>query len=148
MAHATTLEQRFRAKFTEGAPDECWEWHGARLRKGEPSYGTLRNGMSNTRLYAHRFALELELGRPLGPGEQALHACDNPPCVNPSHLRSGDQLQNIADAVERDRLRKERCRKGHLRTPENTRLRTDSRNYVERHCRDCERERHQPRPRS
>src|SRR5438093_210704 len=122
MAHATTLEQRFRAKYVEGAPDDCWEWRGTRVKKG---YGTIRNGMSNTRIYAHRFALELKLGRRLEPGEPSLRSCDNPPCVNPAHLRCGTQLRNVADAVERDRFRKPRCRRGHLRTATNTRLYVD-----------------------
>lgn len=32
-----------------------------------------------------------------------LHSCDNPPCVNPLHLRVGTHLENCADAVNRDR---------------------------------------------
>ena len=33
------------------------------------------------------------------------------------------------------------CRRGHLRTEENTRIRVDKRGYVERHCRTCAAER-------
>jgi len=33
-----------------------------------------------------------------------LHACDNPPCVNPAHLRPGTDAENMDDAKERDRL--------------------------------------------
>lgn len=33
------------------------------------------------------------------------HSCDNPPCCNRRHLLAGSQLENMRDAVERDRLR-------------------------------------------
>lgn len=137
MVSPTTLSplERFAEGHTPGAPDECWLWRG---RPNKGGYGRLRVGGRRS-IYAHRFALEQHLGRPLRDDEDALHSCDTPLCVNPAHLRPGDQPTNVADAVERDRLRKERCRRGHLRTPENTRTRVDRRGYVERHCRDCER---------
>lgn len=34
------------------------------------------------------------------------HRCDNPPCVNPLHLTTGTQTQNIADKVSKDRQAK------------------------------------------
>lgn len=54
-------------------------------------------------VYAHRLALEIKLQRELLPGEQALHACDNPPCVNPDHLELGNAAKNMADAAARGR---------------------------------------------
>ncbi len=53
---------------------------------------------------AHRFSLELSLGRPITPGMQARHlVCDNPPCVNPAHLAEGTQLDNERDKVAKGR---------------------------------------------
>src|ERR1035437_6125251 len=69
-----------------GGPDACWPWMGARDQDG---YGLFRPPKATRRptQRAHRFALELKLGRPLAPGMQARHAvCDNPPCCNPAHL--------------------------------------------------------------
>lgn len=64
---------------------------GARTSGG---YGRFGTG------YAHRYALELKLGRALGRYEQALHdpkRCNNPPCCNPVHLRSGTVSDNADD---------------------------------------------------
>lgn len=35
----------------------------------------------------------------------ALHSCDNPACINPSHLRPGTQQDNVNDAVARGRMK-------------------------------------------
>lgn len=34
-----------------------------------------------------------------------LHSRDNPPCVNPAHLRSGSEAENARDRLERGRER-------------------------------------------
>ncbi len=52
---------------------------------------------------AHRFALEEKLGRPIKPGMEALHHCDNPPCIEPSHLFEGTQADNMHDMLAKGR---------------------------------------------
>jgi hypothetical protein len=52
---------------------------------------------------AHRYALELALGRPLDPGKYACHHCDNKVCCNPAHLYEGTAQDNSDDAVTRGR---------------------------------------------
>lgn len=78
-------------------PSGCWEWTGARDRAG---YGLI--WISNQRIPAHRWAAALVYG----PNDDlfVLHHCDNPPCVNPAHLRYGTLADNIADMVSRGRL--------------------------------------------
>lgn len=52
---------------------------------------------------AHRYALERRLGRPLAVGEQALHRCDTPCCVNADHLFIGNPAINMADKMAKGR---------------------------------------------
>jgi hypothetical protein len=87
----------FLRKITK-APSGCWEWDGARNGQG---YGTFwLRGRSR---FAHRFSYELFNG-PIPDGLHILHSCDNPPCVNPKHLRAGTHLENMREARERNRL--------------------------------------------
>jgi hypothetical protein len=77
---------------------DCWEFTGARNAKG---YGSI--GVGNRRTtQAHRVAYEVTYG-PIPPGALVLHSCDNPPCVNPAHLRIGTAADNTADMMERQR---------------------------------------------
>ena len=51
----------------------------------------------------HRWALERALGRPLEASECACHRCDNPLCIEPSHLFVGAQADNVADMIAKGR---------------------------------------------
>lgn len=76
----------------------CWEWPGGQSRGG---YGCVTYQGRTTK--AHHVALILD-GRPRPDGLFGLHSCDNPPCVNPAHLRWGTAAENTADALRRNRL--------------------------------------------
>ena len=89
-------EDRFWAQVEKRGPDECWLWVGATLK----GYG--RGNWNGEHYYAHRKSWELANG-PIPDGLYILHACDNPPCVNPAHLRPGTQAENVRDMVERGR---------------------------------------------
>ena len=52
---------------------------------------------------AHRYALQLRLGRALRPDEVTRHQCHNPPCVNPAHLVPGTKWDNSQDMVRAGR---------------------------------------------
>lgn len=84
----------------------CWPWRGGRNDK---DYGVLRIPGTTITAAAHRVALLLERGQPLGP-LRALHHCDNPPCCNPYCLWAGTAADNTQDSVA----------KGRWNTPENT----------------------------
>lgn len=68
--------------------------------------------------YVHRVAWELANG-PIPDGMVIMHRCDNPPCVELSHLVLGTQKENIADKYAKGRARVavgERCGKSTLTT--------------------------------
>ncbi|HJQ66362.1 MAG TPA: HNH endonuclease signature motif containing protein [Gemmatimonadales bacterium] len=98
-------EVRFWAKvFKLDGEDACWEWIGC-IQKGLPKQGAgygrikLADGRQG---WAHRLAYQIQNG-PLGPGECALHKCDNRRCVRGSHLFKGTKGDNAADMVAKGR---------------------------------------------
>lgn len=82
-----------------GDPESgCWIWPGAATSDG---YGTLWVE-GRCRLVTH---LVLEaVGLPRPPRAYALHSCDTPRCVNPQHLRWGDQWDNMREASSKGRI--------------------------------------------
>lgn len=60
----------------------------------------------------HRVVLAQTLGVPLSnlDGQVVRHKCDNPRCINPSHLELGGQLDNIKDMVARGRTSRREAR--------------------------------------
>jgi hypothetical protein len=85
---------RFLANENRLGPHECWEWSGYCNDLG---YGQLRYGKSRT-IFAHRLSFFLTHG---SVPERLDHICDNPPCVNPSHLRPATQSQNLGRKRQR-----------------------------------------------
>lgn len=93
-----TFEERFWSKVDRRGPDDCWPWTAA---TNEHGYGVMRPAGKRTgpSVKAHRVSAELA-GMTI-IGLYVLHSCDNPICVNPSHLRPGTALQNSRDMVSR-----------------------------------------------
>ncbi len=73
----------------------CWLWTGDKTTFG---YGCVTTGKGETRrrTQAHRYVYELLVGK-IPPGKIIMHSCDNPPCVNPAHLRVGTVAENQTD---------------------------------------------------
>lgn len=79
----------------------CWEFQGSRSQK----MGHGRIALDDGRIRgAHRAAYELAVG-PVPDGMCVLHACDNPPCVNPAHLWLGTMADNNHDRSAKGRSR-------------------------------------------
>jgi len=84
----------------DGATDgECWEWKRSKNNYG---YGTLT--INGRRAYAHILAFKLA-GNDLPTGLHVMHACDNPACINPAHLKAGTRSANMTDCHARGRSR-------------------------------------------
>jgi len=71
----------------------CLIWQGARNQLG---YAVVERSGRNK--YVHRIVVNAPTG------SVVRHKCDNPTCVNPEHLTIGSQAENIADAVDRNRI--------------------------------------------
>ncbi len=89
--------ERFWDKVKILEEDDCWEWLAFRTPKG---YGMFRFRGKDWR--AHRVVWTLTYGE-IPKGEDVLHHCDNPPCVNPQPLFLGDQRANNLDSVSKGR---------------------------------------------
>lgn len=149
--YTTTWPERFWEKVIK--TDCCWMW----LASKDPSgYGTI--------LYlgkvhkAHRLSYQLKFGD-FDSNLRVLHSCDNPSCVNPSHLFLGTQSDNMQDMVKKGRhgagksevpsykdflkIKPKKkvsdfCKNGHDYSKENTRIKIVKNRFV-RVCRTCQR---------
>ena len=94
--------ERFWAKVDKTDPSGCWIWKGCRTSAG---YGQIRTGglKDGKALYAHRMMWETIYGN-IPESMEVLHKCDNPSCVNPTHLFLGTQADNINDCVRKGRF--------------------------------------------
>lgn len=92
---AITTPERFWQNKTV-TENGCWVYHYTDKAKG---YGKVR--YQGRQWKAHRLAFLLHHRH--DPKGMVLHSCDNPPCINPAHLREGTAKENTFDMVTRNR---------------------------------------------
>lgn len=78
----------------------CQVWMGAVCRQG---YGRVRR-KGRSPMLVHRLRYELAYG-PFDAALKVCHRCDNPGCVNPTHLFLGTQEDNLRDMFKKGRGR-------------------------------------------
>jgi len=115
-----TEEDVWRRFFERLGPrNECWPWHGSKIKKD----GRGVMSIDNRNVTAPRIAWRVFHGEWPASGLFVCHTCDNPNCINPHHLWLGSNQENILDASRKGRLNgqsKTHCKRGHPFNEENT----------------------------
>lgn len=131
-----TIVDRFHALVDKSG--DCWEWTGNKNMLG---YGMIWYDGKNIR--AHRVSYLIFNGD-LSDNLFVCHKCDNPSCVNPSHLFLGTSKDNMRDMIKKGRAKmgvksvaKTHCPKGHPYEGENLRIVKRSNGSRCRVCRAC-----------
>lgn len=89
--------KRFHSHYSRGSDEDCWEWKSCRSAAG---YG--RFMLKGKSRIASRLAYQIRHGY-IPDNICVLHQCDNPACVNPSHLWLGSHKENMDDRETKGR---------------------------------------------
>lgn len=107
IAERASLARRFARKVSKSLAG-CWLWTGAVDAGGygrvwvrdQDQYTADRKQVF---VSASRLSYLIYNGWDIPAGLMVCHKCDNPRCVNPSHLELGTQLYNVRDMMRKGR---------------------------------------------
>lgn len=107
VADASEIARFWTRVDRSGGEDACWIWRWKWRYANRAGYATFNysDGDRRKTSAAHRFAYQITTGEAIPEWAVIRHDCDNPPCVNPNHLRLGTRADNARDALERGRIR-------------------------------------------
>lgn len=83
----------------------CWLWTAWRNNKGYGAFSAKHPNGGYSNKLAHRESWEMANEKKIPAGLCVLHSCDNPACVNPSHLFLGTKKDNTQDMLKKGRNR-------------------------------------------
>lgn len=90
-------ENRFWSK-VETSDDKTVCWNVVAMSLTTDGYGRFRYLDKTVR--AHRFSFELQHNRKIKKNMVIMHSCNNPCCVNPTHLSEGTNDENMEYMVK------------------------------------------------
>lgn len=94
------LHEKIKARTVEDKATGCWVWQGQCCN----GYGRIRRcgGADSKGALCHRLMYQHYHG-PIPERHVVMHTCDNRRCVNPAHLKSATQKENIRDMHSKGR---------------------------------------------
>lgn len=136
--HPSQAMKYFLSKVSPEPNSGCWLWLG---RCNKTGYAVMyESGGSRKVWLAHRW-IYFKLNSLADRAMFVCHKCDNPSCVNPTHLFLGTHQDNMNDCVRKKRTRgfKQVCIRGHVLDEKNVRVEYRPEGKLRR-CIECTRE--------